>query len=214
MIKGIIKIVIFEVYNFEIMIMKIRFKSKLLALLILLSFSGWSQEQKESPDISSGNIGFKVGYGSSGFHGSSANEFNSIGGLSLGVYYVITYTETYEIVDDLSWITKGAKEKSDTFMPVNPISNVNYNSTKIRLGYVEDNLYLKYKIMPKSKATPYVCAGFYSSLLVLGTTKALDKIPTSSINNPPESGNNIDYGVIAGVGYDFGKEGMKNPNDH
>jgi hypothetical protein len=179
---------------------KYRFKYNLALILLFCSNNLFSQ------------LGFNLSGNTSGFYGSSSNDYNPINGYSISLYFIFDETsgKHLDLVEELSWITIGAEKKTNFVLTPylqNTITYFDLSNKEIKLGYGSLSLHLKGKIFEQG-TTPIITSGLFLSLLVKGRYKDLPKIATiDPINGQPYLENDLDYGPFFGVGLDFGKTG-------
>jgi Outer membrane protein beta-barrel domain len=167
---------------------------KFLAVVALMATSTINAQN----DSKNAGFGIKGGVNFSNLYSEDVDDENVLTGFNIGLFTQLELTEGISIQPEINYTTKGAELK---------YNNVFFEGTsKFKLNYVEIPVLLKVNVTENFN----LHAGPYAAFLVSSkiTSENANGEETSNDNVDTDDLNKFDYGLAAGVGFDFDSFGI------
>jgi hypothetical protein len=167
-------------------------------LLLLGTTSIVNAQERIATSGSSTKFGIKGGVNFSNLYTEDVTDENVLTGFHLGAFVELPLTAAISLQPEVAYSTKGAENEYDNATASGRV--------KFRLNYIEVPVLLKFNITNRFN----IHAGPYVAFLV--DSKITDEDNDGSVNFENEVDednlNNVDFGLAAGLGIDFGNLGI------
>lgn len=165
----------------------------ILAGVLLLAGVSQIQAQENSP-----SLGIKGGYNMSNLYTEDVDDQNVLSGFNVGLFATLPLSSSVALQPELIYSTKGAELQYDNLFA--------QGTAKFRLNYIEVPVLIKANLTKNFN----IHFGPYAAFLV--DSKITNQGQDGNINFEQEIDkedlNTVDYGVAAGVGFDFDSFGI------
>ena len=143
---------------------------------------------------STGGFGIKGGLNVSNFYTNNVNDKNTVIGFNGGVFLKIPITDFFSLQPELLYSQKGAQLKYNTIVT---------GSGKFQLNYIEVPILAVINVAQNFN----IHGGVYGAYLVSANIQNVAGDGTYDFNKELNRDNfeTMDYGLTAGLGYDFNK---------
>lgn len=165
----------------------------ILAGVLVLAAVSQIQAQENSP-----SLGIKGGYNMSNLYTEDVDDQNVLSGFNVGLFATLPLSSSVALQPELIYSTKGAELQYDNLFA--------QGTAKFRLNYIEVPVLIKANLTKNFN----IHFGPYAAFLV--DSKITNQGQDGNINFEQEIDkedlNTVDYGVAAGVGFDFDSFGI------
>lgn len=165
----------------------------ILAGVLVLAGVSQIQAQENSP-----SLGIKGGYNMSNLYTEDVDDQNVLSGFNVGLFATLPLSSSVALQPELIYSTKGAELQYDNLFA--------QGTAKFRLNYLEVPVLIKANLTKNFN----IHFGPYAAFLV--DSKITNQGQDGNINFEQEIDkedlNTVDYGVAAGVGFDFDSFGI------
>ncbi len=165
----------------------------ILAGVLVLAGVSQIQAQENSP-----SLGIKGGYNMSNLYTEDVDDQNVLSGFNVGLFATLPLSSSVALQPELIYSTKGAELQYDNLFA--------QGTAKFRLNYIEVPVLIKANLTKNFN----IHFGPYAAFLV--DSKITNQGQDGNINFEQEIDkedlNTVDYGVAAGVGFDFDSFGI------
>ena len=166
-------------------------------LLAIVAFCVLSSLQAQTSGSDSG-FGIKGGVNFSNLYTKDVTDQNVLTGFNVGVFAKVAVTDRFALQPELIYTTKGAELKYNNAFA--------QGTGKFKLDYIEIPVLLKINISDNFN----IHAGPYAAFLI--SSKVTNEDSNGNINFEdqvdPNDLNKFDYGLAAGLGFDFDDFGI------
>ena len=166
---------------------------RILAVALILAGASKIQAQENSP-----SLGIKGGYNMSNLYTEDVDDQNVLSGFNIGLFATLPLSSSVALQPELIYTTKGAELQYDNAFTA--------GTAKFRLNYVEVPVLIKANLTKNFN----VHFGPYAAFLV--DSKITNEGQNGDINFEQEIDredlNTVDFGVAAGLGFDFDSFGI------
>ena len=166
---------------------------RILAVVLVLAGATKIQAQENSP-----SLGIKGGYNMSNLYTEDVDDQNVLSGFNIGLFATLPLSSSVALQPELIYTTKGAELQYDNAFTA--------GTAKFRLNYVEVPLLIKANLTKNFN----VHFGPYAAFLI--DSKITNEGQNGDINFEQEIDkedlNTVDFGVAAGLGFDFDSFGI------
>lgn len=171
-------------------------KKKILTTLCLLGFISLSNAQESS--TTGARFGVKGGVNFTNLYVDNVDDTNMLTSFNAGFFVELPITQGIAIVPELNFSRKGSEVQ-------NTLLTETYKS-KFKLSYLEMPVLLKLNLVPNFN----LHAGPYVAYLLNAKTDVVDENGdrVESFEYDTDDFNKIDYGLSAGLGFDFNNFGI------
>ena len=171
-------------------------KKKILTTLCLLGFISLSSAQESS--TTGARFGVKGGVNFTNLYVDNVDDTNMLTSFNAGFFVELPITQGIAIVPELNFSRKGSEVQ-------NTILTETYKS-KFKLSYLEMPVLLKLNLVPNFN----LHAGPYVAYLLNAKTDVVDENGdrVESFEYDTDDFNKLDYGLSAGLGFDFNNFGI------
>ena len=172
-------------------------KKKILIALCLFGLVK-ANAQESSNNSSNASFGIKGGVNFTNLYVDNVDDTNMLTGFNAGVFVELPLAQDIAIVPEINFSRKGSEVQTSV------LTQTYYS--KFKLNYLEVPVLLKFNIVPNFN----LHAGPYAAYLLDAKRETVDQNGNNvlTLNYNTDDFNKLDFGISAGLGFDFNNFGI------